>query len=123
MINTREEAREYFKKKGLSYSWIKEFEIEKLRFLIEKELLEYLKDGGEHAKKMDMKLSNKFKKSYYGPIWNKDKTLKFACITVNGSYFKNREGICFNDDGFIGFCGWADNSNKMPFINIIIIQI
>lgn len=32
-------------------------------------------------------------------------------------YFDNREAVTFNPDGFIGFAGWADDRNIIPFIN------
>ena len=42
--------------------------------------------------------------------------LKFAEILIKGSNFKSREGITFNEDGFIGFAGWADSENWKPFV-------
>ena len=39
--------------------------------------------------------------------------LKFAEILVKGSNFKSREGITFNEDGFVG---WADSENWKPFV-------
>lgn len=41
--------------------------------------------------------------------------LREAYIFANSDYFKRREGISFNKDGFIGFCGWADAANTKPF--------
>jgi len=40
-----------------------------------------------------------------------------AYIKVNGAYFKKRECISFNKDGFIGFAGWADSGNLSPITN------
>lgn len=42
-------------------------------------------------------------------------------ILVDGSYFKNREAISFNNDGFIGFCGWASTSNSVPIYDAFIL--
>lgn len=28
--------------------------------------------------------------------------------------WKGREAVSFNSDGFIGFCGWADDQNSQP---------
>lgn len=28
-----------------------------------------------------------------------------------------RQAMTFEPDGFIGFCGWADNNNMKPFVN------
>lgn len=41
--------------------------------------------------------------------------IQSAFIRVNGTYFKDREAISFNDDGYIGFCGWAGTKNALPF--------
>ncbi len=49
--------------------------------------------------------------------YDHDGHLKEAYIRCSGPYFKNREAISFNVDGFIGFCGWADSKNQRPFLN------
>jgi hypothetical protein len=66
---------------------------------------------------MDMRLSKIRKKDYK---YNKDGSIKEGCIWIAGSYFDCREGVCFNENGFIGFCGWADGSNKIPIITAFI---
>lgn len=38
-----------------------------------------------------------------------------AFIRVNGTYFKDREAISFNGNGYIGFAGWSDSRNVQPF--------
>lgn len=108
----RQIAREYFKEKGLTYSKINQKDIEKLRDLIKYELQTYLPTT-DHSRSMDMRLSKIRKRDYQ---YNKDGTIKFVCIYIEGSYFNFREGVCFNENGFIGFCGWADGSNKIPII-------
>ncbi|KKL44598.1 hypothetical protein LCGC14_2364080 [marine sediment metagenome] len=37
-------------------------------------------------------------------------------IRVESYYFKDREGITFHDDGFVGFAGWADDTNVQPLL-------
>lgn len=39
-----------------------------------------------------------------------------AYFFMNAHYFKMRECISFNRDGFIGFCGWADDENTAPVL-------
>ena len=46
----------------------------------------------------------------------KDGGVKKYFLMVDGSYFKRREAISFNDGGFIGFAGWADKYNVQPFL-------
>ena len=45
-----------------------------------------------------------------------NQTLKYCGLYVNSRYFKQREAITFNSDGFIGFCGWASSENVQPFV-------
>ena len=40
-----------------------------------------------------------------------------AKIYVDSNYFEKREGITFNKDGTIVLCGWADDTNKQPFLD------
>ena len=40
--------------------------------------------------------------------------IKEAYLFVNSYYFTQREAISFNKDGFIGFAGWAGDSNVKP---------
>lgn len=42
--------------------------------------------------------------------------IREAYLFCDASYFKGREAISFNADGFIGFCGWADSNNSIPFV-------
>lgn len=43
--------------------------------------------------------------------------IREAFLFCDGSYFNGREAISFNEDGFIGFCGWADSMNSRPFVS------
>lgn len=40
----------------------------------------------------------------------------FAAITCSSFYFTDREAVTFNRDGFIGFAGWADDTNVQPIL-------
>lgn len=46
---------------------------------------------------------------------NRPKDLKF--MTCKTDQWKNREAVSFNRDGFIGFAGWADNTNIAPILD------
>jgi hypothetical protein len=113
MIEERTEAREYFKSKGLTYLDINRNAINKLMDLVKYELQTYL-PSTDHARQMDMRLSCEKKKDF--KFKNILGELLYGGIYVDGSYFERREGIYFDDNVFIGFCGWADGENKMPFI-------
>jgi len=112
MKDEREEARDYFKNRRLSYKSIYLTHIRELRKLIKYELQTYLPTTN-HSRQMDMRLHKERKKDLK---FNRDDFLIEGGIWIDGSYFESREGLYFNSDGFIGFCGWADCENKMPFI-------
>lgn len=46
-----------------------------------------------------------------------------AYLRVDGRYWQGREAISFNDDGFIGFAGWADDDNVQPFLRAFAIWL
>jgi len=108
----REESRKLFSDFNLKYEDITELDIRKLTHLIEGKLIDYILTGDAHAKQMNMKVS---------PIRKKDieiskNGLVQAIIRVDGSYFKGREGITFNNTGFIGFGGELSNVNVVPIL-------
>lgn len=54
---------------------------------------------------------------------NIGQTIESAFICVDGDYFKGREAISFNSDGFIGFAGWADDKNVQPFLRAFVLWV
>lgn len=65
---------------------------------------------------MDMRPS--YRKAYQPQInlAEDGKGIKSAFLKVSGFYFQGREAISFNEDGFIGIAGWADDTNVQPFL-------
>lgn len=112
----RDEARKVFKSYELSYEDITKKDIRILSNMLETELINYLDYGGEHAQKMDMKVSSQLKKD---ASFANDK-LEYAFIKIDGSYFKKREGISFNKSGFIGFGGEFSDVNVEPILKAFI---
>lgn len=110
MVN--DEVRQYFKDKGLDYSKITANDIEFLNRFIERELTDYILSGNEHALQMDMSVSRLLKKDVK---FNNGK-LGYAYLHVDGSYFKRRESVSFNERGFIGFCGELSGCNSQPIL-------
>lgn len=109
---TREEARQYFADSGLSYEKLKPQDITLLIQMLEAKLLEHYLSGELTAKEMRLSVSRPLKKY---TKFNKN-GLVYAFIKVDGSYFSNREGISFNADKFIGFCGEFDTYNTRPIL-------
>lgn len=107
-VCTNEEAREYFKKKGLTYDDITDGDILVLVMLLQKELKKSNKDCETSC---DITLSEKVS-------INRKSNGSISCcfLYVNAHYFTRREAISFNKDGFIGFAGWADQGNTNPLL-------
>lgn len=106
-MNT-DDAREIWQQSGFDYSVLTRPNIEMLAGLLSTELAAFARDGG-----MVMSVADK-------TIWN-DRVGTSSCeITVGGPYFKDREAITFNRNGFIGFAGWASSNNVQPFIRAFV---
>ena len=107
VVCTNDEARKFFGDKGLSYENIREKDIRRL--------IEYLSDefdisnqtGETSVNTMDV--NSKCKITIAG-----DGHIVSFFLTMRSHYFKDRECISFNENGFIGFAGWADPGNLNP---------
>lgn len=103
------DAREYFKSKGLTYDSISEGDILILSMMLEKELKKSNKAGETSVSTITLSKKVDMKKKTNGHI--------MCCfLYVNSHYFERREAISFNRDGFIGFAGWADQGNTNPLL-------
>lgn len=107
-MNRRDEARNYFKECNLTYDDIGMNEIYKLIQILNKNIVQV-----DSCMLMinEPKLNGRNKN-----IILKNGKIKFAEIRVKGTYFGDREAVTFNSAGFIGFCGWADGRNLIPFV-------
>lgn len=108
-MNHRELAREYFNNNNLSYEDIGMNEIYKLIQILNKKI-------AEAGSCMLMINEPKLRGRNINIRLNKNGKIKFAEIRVKGTYFGDREAITFNEDGWIGFCGWADGYNLTLFV-------
>lgn len=121
--NCREKARQYFKESGLAYTDIKEKDFYMLLAILADELEKYseeVKDPNTHGI-ASMRISDRNGLKRYLPIFNKKDNgeLETAYIFVDSHYFNGREAISFNRD-FVGFAGWADDTNIQPFVKAFI---
>lgn len=108
-VCTTEEARQYFRDKGLSYHDITEGDILSLLMLLNREIKKSNKAGETSVSTMHMSSKIDMKKRTNGTI--------IKCfLYINSHYFTRREAISFNEDGFIGFAGWADQGNTNPLL-------
>jgi hypothetical protein len=106
MNTATEEGRELFNKSKLTYNDIFD-NLPILKNHLINKFASYTKSGG-----MEMTLSKEVSVRF------KKETRNVECffLYVDGSYFKKRELISFNADGFIGFAGWADSKNIQPIM-------
>lgn len=119
----RQTVRNYFEEAGLTYSDIKEKDFYMLLALLAEELEKFseeVKDANTHGI-ASMRISDRNGLKRYLPIFNKKDNgeLETAYIFVDSHYFYGREAISFNRD-FVGFAGWADDTNIQPFVKAFI---
>lgn len=108
-VCTNGEARQYFRDKGLNYHDITEGDILSLLMLLNREIKKSNKAGETSVSTMHMSSKIDMKKRTNGTI--------IKCfLYINSHYFTQREAISFNEDGFIGFAGWADQGNTNPLL-------
>ena len=108
-VCTNGEARQYFRDKGLSYHDITEGDILSLLMLLNREIKKSNKAGETSVSTMHMSSKIDMKKRTNGTI--------IKCfLYINSHYFTQREAISFDEDGFIGFAGWADQRNTNPLL-------
>jgi len=97
--------RDMFKSKGLTYKDVTRKDIDRLVSFIKNELKTF------YTFPMRVRYIRK------GDINFENGELKHCYIMVDGDYFKRREAISFNKDGFIGFAGELSTENTIPFFN------
>ena len=108
----RDEAREHFNCSKLTYANLTLGDIFILMGILSNELSSYMEYGGDHAQQMAMRLHTPKVKDIKGSV----NGLKYAYIKISGSYFKEREGISFNENGRIGFGGELSDVNTEPVL-------
>lgn len=107
-MNHRELARAYYKKCEITYEDITMNDLYKL--------IQFLNKRIADAHSCMIMINEPKLKGRNRNIIFKNNKLIFAEIRVKGTYFNDREAITFNEDGFIGLCGWADGYNLTPFV-------
>lgn len=117
---TREEARAYFKEKGLTYSDITVTDLYFLSSLLDLHFARQRKERMEARRRDDatppvywLRVNDA---KYYKGKYDDHGRLIFAELTGKGTYFTARQVITFGRDGFIGFCGDAIDKNAEPVL-------
>jgi len=97
-------SREYFLQLGITFKDISLNEIEVLQKFIQREIDFLLLDKSYHMIK-NLCINKKISFSENG-----------IYLFTAGEYFKKREAVSFEPNGFIGICGWASGCNRIPYI-------
>jgi hypothetical protein len=105
-----DEARQYFKDKGLTYDVLSVDTIDLLAHMLQAEILKMRKESPDC-------ILTRINTPKYTKAQNSGNKFEWFELTVQGTYFGKREAITFNRDGFIGFAGWASTINTKPFID------
>ena len=108
-VCSNEEAREYFKSCELTYADVTEGDILTLIILLNKEVKKSNKAGETSVDTMCISKKIVF-------VNTPKQTMKRCFLYMNSHYFTQRECISFNQNGFIGFAGWADQGNTNPIL-------
>lgn len=103
----RNEARKFFLNSGCSYNNIFDHK-EIIKEEIQKELDKHYANGGLKMS-INRKDAHRFKTG--------TRNIECYFIFVDGPYFKKREAVSCNPEGFVGFAGWASDDNAKPFVN------
>ncbi len=107
-VCTNNEARKYFADKGLTYEDIELTDVHVLKAFLKQE---YKKSNKVGETSVNTERVSDSVYARYG-----EKSIIYCFLYVNSHYFKQRECISFNQDGFIGFAGWADQGNVNPIL-------
>ncbi len=113
-ICSTDAARQYFIDKGLTYGAVTEGDILVLVMLLNQEIKKSNRIGETSVNTIHLSKRVNLKKK-------PDGTLISCFLYVNSHYFKQREAISFNANGFIGFAGWADQGNMNPILRAFIL--
>ena len=106
---SNEYARQYFRIKGIQFKDIRRYDIDLLHAMCVIEI--------DNVRRYpESKISSQLRMSHKVVFNRKNGVFESAFLFVNSDYFKKREAISFNSDGFIGFAGWATTQNTQPFL-------
>jgi len=97
---TRDEARSHWKKSGLSFASLTPSNLRNLRGKVNKAMIASGAIGESYRAHQRFTIRD-----------------THAALRCRAYYFEQREAITFNKDGFVGFAGWADDTNIQPILS------
>lgn len=100
----RKEARDAFAAAGLTYAILTPTSMQRLRAIIN----DQMKSSGAILGTFRCRQRGIVKETKWG---------RYAELRCKADYFDDREAVTFNENGFIGFAGWADDGNVKPILD------
>lgn len=97
---TRDDARRKWASSGLTYDAVSDASLKRLRDMID-----------DHVRS-----SGLIRRSFRAGRLSINRHGCRANIDCCAFYFKNRQAVTFEHSGFIGFAGWADDTNVKPIL-------
>jgi hypothetical protein len=104
---TRNEARERWARSGLGYDVLTEDNLEHLRAKID-------------AATLASGLIDSTFRAREPATLHKQPGNHWADIRCSAYYFEDRQAVTFEDGGFVGFAGWADDTNVQPILSAFV---
>ncbi len=100
---TRNEARNGFVDGGLDYADVTTLSLRWLLSIIDADMQRSGLFNGSYRMRRDYKITE-------------NRGNRSAVLRCKADYFDAREAVTFNPGGFIGFAGWADDTNVQPIL-------
>jgi len=105
---TRDEARAHWAASGLTYDALTKESLARLRKLIDSEMRKSGCIGGTFRAGRAATMNGR---------WG------LADIRCQAHYFNDRQAVTFEKGGFIGFAGWADDTNVQPILTAFVVWV
>jgi hypothetical protein len=103
---TRDEARQHWASSGLTYDALTDDNVEALRRAVNKAL----RASGLIK---NYRAESKVKRNRRPP----ENWVEIRCASY---YFRDRQAVTFESNGFVGFAGWADDTNVQPILSAFV---
>lgn len=100
-VEPRNDARKAFTDSGLTYADLSRADLEALRDILDRHLKAF-------TPMRDYRMEKRIRLVDWPNGW--------AELRCSAFYFEKREAVSFGSDGFVGFAGWADDSNLAPVL-------
>lgn len=119
---TRDEARAYFKEKGLTYDYITRTDLDLLAAMLNVHIVKHRRErlnAGETPYWVRVHPGILPRKDGGGG-WTEEGGLVYSFITAKGETFTTRPAVSFSRDGHIGLCGGVSDEDAAPILEAFV---